>query len=259
MISIINLGRMLMASGLTGLSLVGFAFGDFVRKWEPVPAALPGHDLLVWVSNLLLLLLGLGLLWRRTARHSALALSVFISLWILLLQVPVVAAVPAKAAIVFWGYLCGDWAVVMGALTLWAVQVATASPTSQRPVSPQKTARLARRLFALPLFLFGTSHLLFATQLAAIVPLGLPFPTQVVYFTGGAYIAAGAAMLLGILDGLAATLVAAMMSSFVILVDLFHVLAMPSRQATLTGFFFEMAMVGAAWIVAGSFRSLSVR
>jgi uncharacterized membrane protein len=257
MTSIITLGRSLMAAGLLGLSATGFVFGDFVRKWEPVPAGLPAHDLFAWISNALLFLMGLGLLSSRTARPAALTLCIFLSLWILLLQIPAVAAAPAKTLFAYGGYLCGDWAVAMGALTLW-VSLPVAGSSSSGHLGPCLGTG-SRRLFALPLFLFGTSHLLFAPQLASLVPHWLPLPVAIVYLTGAAYIAAGVSILCGVLSTLAALLLAVMMSAFVALVDLVHVVATPGRQATLTGFCFETTLVGAAWVVAGSFKSRPAR
>jgi len=82
----------------------------------------------------------------------------------------------------------------------------------------QVAMRAALVLFGLTCIFYGWSHFLYAAYTASMVPMWLPSHLGIAYFTGAAHIAAGVAIAVAILPGLAATLEATMMSLFGLLV-----------------------------------------
>jgi hypothetical protein len=91
--SVVTVGVRVYAASAAILGLVGLAWGDFADVWQPVPTELPGRTVLAYLTAIVLIASGIGLLWRRSARMSAIVLAllyfVFAMLWL-----PRVAAYP---------------------------------------------------------------------------------------------------------------------------------------------------------------------
>lgn len=234
-------GRLTLAAGIAGSGLLGLVAGDFVGRWEPIPASLPLHRPLAWLSGLVLIACGVGLVRRPTMRVSALALGLFLLIWVVALHGPLVIAAPADVRA--WLYLGEVLAIACGALMLWA------APSHGRVVM---AARLG---YAFSLLTFGASHFDNSRLIASVVPTYVPAPMAVAGITGAAHIAAGIALLLNLLPRLAAMLEAAMMSVFVLLVNVPEVLSSPTHIGPWTALLAEGALVGAAWIVAAALRA----
>lgn len=234
-------GRFMLAIGAMGLGLIELLAGDFIGRWEPVPASIPLHHGLAWSSGLMLLVCGVGLVGRRAMHASALTLALFLLLWIAVLHAPLVTAAPFDLQT--WLYLGEVMAIGCGALMLWA------APGHGR-------AAIAARLgFGLSLLTFGASHFADLKVTASAVPPYIPAHVAVAAITGVAHIAAGVALLSGRLHRLASALAAAMMSVFVLLVDLPAVITRPAHRGAWIALLAEGALVGAAWIVAAALRA----
>lgn len=93
-------------------------------------------------------------------------------------------------------------------------------------------ATIARLLAGACAICFGSTHLVYLKETAAFVPAWIP-PNQSFWAiaTGVGYIAAGLALLTRLRLRLAAPLLAAMMTSFVILVHIPRVIASPGVHA----------------------------
>ena len=242
------LGRLLLAGGVSGAAIIGLATHAFVRKWEPVPVGLPLYGTLASLSDLLLLACGVGLLVPGVASAAAVALVVMMAVWIILLHAPIIAVHPE--GIVYWGYLSGVLAVGSGALALWTLLPARSA--SSASYAPREHWRAGARLSIAPaLIVFGVSHLLFASGMAVLVPAVLPWKAQIVRATGLAHIAAGVALICGVAMRPAAVLEAAMMSAFVLAVDIPRFVA-GRVQGPPWAIAFETAMTGAVWCVAAA-------
>jgi len=114
--------------------------------------------------------------------------------------------------------------------------------------------RLGQVVFALATLPIGLSHFFYLNMTAPLIPSWLPFHVALAYFTGAAWIAAGLAILSGVLARLAATLTAIMVSLFTVLVWIPMVTAAPADLGNLSEICVSAAITGAAWAVAGSFR-----
>jgi len=121
-------------------------------------------------------------------------------------------------------------------------------------VAGDRWIRAARFLFGLACLVLGLSHFVYADVTASMVPSWLPWRMGFAYLTGAGHIAAGLAILSGTLARLGATLEAAMISLFVLLVHMPGVAAAPSGRLQWTMLFVASAQAGAAWVVAGSLK-----
>lgn len=226
--------------GALMLGLVGLAFGDFALQWQPVPKDLPAHHLLALFSAASMLVLGLAVLWRRTARPAAAGLAVAYLGWVAL-HGPGVAAQPTSIA--SWLGVAETLSLSVGGLALFAI---LAQP-------PNARLRLAARLlYGLCPLVFGLSHFAYAAFTAAMVPGWIPNPLFWAYATGIGHLAAGVAILVGVAPGLAATLLAAMMGCFVVMLHIPRVMAAPDSQLEWTMTAVAVSLTGAAWALRQS-------
>lgn len=245
-----KLGHLLFAVGMAGLGVLGLVFGDFAMVWQPVPPGVPMRETLAYASGALLLAGGVGLLLKRSAAVSALVLTLFVLSWLLLLQVPRVAANPGNEGM--WLGFCENMLLVAGG---WAI-VASLSRRGTRPVlgfaAGAGPLRVARFLYAASLPVIGLSHFVYTEGTASMVPAWLPHHTGFAYLTGAGHIAAGVGLLLSVAPRLAAALEAAMISCFVLLLHAPGVAASPSSRLQWTMLFVALALNGSCWALAGA-------
>jgi uncharacterized membrane protein len=106
---------------------------------------------------------------------------------------------------------------------------------------------LGKYLFALPFLVFGALHLMFADQMAELVPV--PGGAIWVYITGIGMIAASVAVLIGKMDKLATFLLGVLLLIFVFTLHLKG--AMDGDQSSTTSLLKDLIIAGASWMYAG--------
>jgi len=83
----------LFALGMIGLGVLALVYDDFALIWQPVAPWIPGRTILAYCSSLLMLLGGVGLLFRATAVWSIRILFPYLIVW-LLLKAPALFVAP---------------------------------------------------------------------------------------------------------------------------------------------------------------------
>ena len=196
-------GYVFFATTLIGVGVLGLIRGDFTAVWDPVPKDLPGREALAYLCILVSLGCGIGLLWRRTANFAARVLFGYCLLWLMLVRVPDLLL---SFAVDSWWSACK--AAVITA-TAWVIYVGLASGWDKQRLAfatGDNALRVARILYGVALIPFGIAHFMYLKQTTMLVPAWLPAsPAAWAYFTGGAYIAAGVAIVTGVFARLAAT------------------------------------------------------
>src|SRR6202035_4606715 len=135
----------LFAVGMIGLGILALIYGDFALVWQPVAAWVPGRTGLAYVSGLVMLLGGIGLLLRASAAMSIRILFPYLVVW-LLLKVPALVVAPQMEA-VWLGF--GELAVLLaGGWTLFARLAGQREGSMLTFAAGENGVRIARILFA---------------------------------------------------------------------------------------------------------------
>jgi uncharacterized membrane protein len=247
----------LFAIALASAAILSLTYGDFVPIGQSVATSIPWRQAWVCGSALLVFATGAGLCFSRTALPSALTISGYQAVWTLICALPILSAPRSVAA---WYGFCEPLTLLVGAWMLYAM-LRGQSQVSQRPAPSHRALRALQAVFGLTCIFYGCSHFVYADYTAGMVPAWLPARLGLTYFTGLAHIAAGAALVIGILPRLAATLEAIMMSLFGLLVwvpSLFMqprpAWAMPP-QNQYSELVVNLALAASACVVATSLKS----
>ena len=249
---IVSPGQVAFALVMIALGILGFINGKFAAIWQPVAKDLPGRELLIYLCAFVSLAGGIGLVWRQTAALAARVLLVYLLLWLLLLRTP---GLFLSFDVDVWWAWCKTAVMVAGA---WILYVWFATEWDKKHfsfVAGDKGVLIARTLYGVALIPFGLAHFLYLNATAPLVPNWLPWHVGWAYFTGGAFIAAGVAIIVGVFARLAAALVALQMGLFALLVWV-PIVATKANAFQWSEFVVSCALTAGALAVGESYRGV---
>jgi uncharacterized membrane protein YphA (DoxX/SURF4 family) len=231
--------------GVMALGLACMTFGDF-DPGQPVPAHFPARTALAYAAGAFMVVAAAAIEWRRTAAWGAAALTVYYALFVVILMNGRLL-LRDYAIFVTYENIAMQLAITAGGLIIYAT---TARIDAARAAL---LTRLGRITFGFCALVFGGAHFVYMKNTAPMVPKWLP-PTQEFwgYATGVGFAAAGVAILSGVKARLAAILLTAMLVSFGLLANGRILLADHSSHWNWTESAVNLAVVGAAWVMADS-------
>jgi uncharacterized membrane protein YphA (DoxX/SURF4 family) len=216
--------------------------------WQPIealPFTVTHRTALAYLFALAFLLAGLAIQWPRTARKGAIALGILYG-FCALFWLPRVVGFPKMIGA--WSGFAEQVMLVIAAVIVYA------SLQPRESAWAGVTIRGARILFGICFVIMGVAHFMALSFTAAMVPKWIP-PGQNFWAiaTGIFHVFAGLAILSGVLAALASRLLTAMILGFGLLIWLPNLFATPRVHMTWCGNAVNLAIAGAAWIVADSF------
>jgi uncharacterized membrane protein len=249
-----RMSRAAFAAILVFLGILSLVQRDFAAGLGPVPDGAPARTILLSVSALVSLACGAGLLVPRAAAASARVLLAWLLLWLLAVRVPYFFLV--SHAVDGWYPICEILVLTAAAWILFAELAAETDRRRPGFAASDAGARVARALYGLALIPFGLAHFLYLEATAPLVPEWLPWHVAWAYLTGAAFIAAGAAILIGVWARLAAVLSALQMGLFALLVWVPRAAAGTLSDFQKGEFVATLALTAAGWVVADSYRGI---
>lgn len=233
---IASAGHAALAATFVTLGVVGLVEGALVPVWAPVGKDAPAREILIYLCALVSLGCGLGLVVRRVATISARVLLASLMLWLVAFRISAIIRAPGMFGT--WDTCAENLAVTAGALVL---------------ASGERGRRVARVAYGVALIPFGVAHFLYLDDTVRLVPHWLPAHEPIAYFTGGAFLAAGTAIVVGVWAPLAAALSAAQMGLFTLLVWVPIVSSGSAPAFAWHELGISAALTAAGWLVADSY------
>ncbi|MEP6492110.1 MAG: hypothetical protein ABJF01_05500 [bacterium] len=249
-----RVGSAIYGLGLIGFGWVALAHLDALPALEPISTSFPLRPLLGVVTAIVLIGCGALLVTKRQALQAAVSAGAFFAFLLVSLHIPNLAAHPLSG---------GAWVVAFEVVAIssaaWMLSAALmldgAADSRQRTVW-RRVGVVARQAFAISLLAFGASHFIYHQYVESVIPAWIPAHRFWAYAVGIAFLAAGAAISTGIKARLAATLLAVMFGSWVLLVHSPRVVTHSPNANEWTSLLVAVAMCGGSWLVGVCFAQL---
>jgi uncharacterized membrane protein YphA (DoxX/SURF4 family) len=237
--------------------IMDLVWREFEAAHQPIQALsdhIPGVKMLAYIAAIWLIAGGAAVLWRATGRAGAAALAIIYFIFGAFLF-PRFYTAPhflGHRPGVYIGVLAGvgqQVILVIAAVIVYASQGAgnKLSGDSLSPGAPL----IARWTFGVCSIDFGLAHLTGIDAVVPMIPKWMPFGGEFwTVLTGVAFVLAGLAIVSGVLDVLAARLLALMLLIFSAFVLAPTIFVYPYNHIAWGGNAYNLAAVGAAWIFA---------
>jgi hypothetical protein len=231
--------------GVMAVGAACLAFGDF-DPGQPVLENFPARTALAYAAGAFMVVAAAAVEWRRIAAWGSAALTVYYALVVVILMNGRLL-LTGYAVYVTYENIAMQLVIAAGGLIVYATTARIDAALAAR------LTRLGQLAFGGCALIFGGAHFAYEAITASMVPKWLP-PAQGfwAYATGVAFVAAGVAILTGVRARLAGILVTAMLACFGVLANGRILLADHSSHWNWTESAVNLAVTGAAWVVADS-------
>lgn len=234
---------MIFATAVIGFGLQCLTRPDFVPGLQPMHEWIHGRTYCADATGVVFVTAGACMLARRATRVEAYCIASVFLLWFLLLHVPRLTSAPTNGR---------AWTAALEAGAIGASAWILASLRVDVGERAEGAANVAAMCYGVCLPGFGLLHFIYVDYVASVIPNWIPWPFFWAYFVGVAFCAAGLSIVTSLKSALAASLMAVMFGTWVLIVHLPRVAAQYDRPAEWGSLFVAMAMCGGAWLVAAA-------
>lgn len=248
-VRIASIGQVVFGVVVLALGVVGVIKPDYMPLWqapEHVPLAL------VYLCEVVSIACGIAMLVPRTAALAARVFFGYLALWSLVFRIYDIVTGPTEFG--SWDGCAEAGVIVAGA---WLLYARLATDWDRKHVGflvGETAVRIARALYGIAMIPFGLAHFLYLDRTVSMVPGWLPAHLAWACLTGGAFIAAGVAILVGVWARLAAMLSVVQIGAFLVLVWIPMIANGPIDPFEWVEVGMSAALMAAGWIVAESYR-----
>lgn len=238
-----------IASAAAGI--LDLIWGEFEPDHQPLQAwgdHISGAHIFACIAAIWLIVGGAALLWRSSQRFGAAALAILYAIFFIfplprLFTAPHYLGYRVSVYIGVISNICEQVILFVAAAVLWGT-------LARGSLSP-RASLLARCAFGFCSLAFGVGNLTAIETVTPLVPKWIPLGTTFwAVLTAIAFSLAGLAIISGVLDVLAARLLGTMLLIFSVLALLPLIFAAPHEHVSWGGNTYNLAAVGAAWIIA---------
>jgi uncharacterized membrane protein len=251
-------GQIFFALGIMGMGIQHFIYSNFIPVILPWwPSWIPGRISCAYFMGAVLFFAGLLIILRKKSRIAATRLGmIFIALLflILIIQFTQNSLIDLLNLGIWTNTLkefafCGSAFVVASSLPQGKLH--TASEYSFIGKLENRILPLGKFPLAVMVTVFGIDHFVYVDFVSSLVPAWIPGHIFWTYFAGAALIASGVGIILNIKARLAATLLGAMMFTWVLILHIPRAVADPSGAMgnEWTSVFEALAFSGIAFIL----------
>ncbi len=240
------LSQRVFGLGVMAMSLTCLAFREF-NPGDSVPAGFPARTALACIAGIFMLVAGAAIEWSRTTAWAAAAITAYYGIFVVILM-------NGRSLLHdFAVYGTYEGLTLQLAIPLAGLILFVTTSGAVDSVLAARLVRMAQLAFGVCSLVWGGAHFVYMNLTAPLVPKWLP-PTQVFwgYVTGACFVAAGLAILTGVRARLAAVLLTVMIACFGVLANGRALLADFSSHFNWAECALNLALVGAAWVVADS-------
>lgn len=250
--TITSVGRIFFAVGVAGIGVQHFVFSDFIPvmvAW--CPSWIPLRELWVYLVGALLVASGVLMVFGKWKRSAASLSGLVFLAFLLFLHIPhnIISGVSGigGCTVAFKEFaFSGSAFVVAGSIPRSESDRASGfSGVEEFFVSVSKYP------LAIMVAVFGADHFIYTSYIRTLVPSWIPGNVFWTYFAGIALIAAGVGIIINVKARLAATLLGAMLLTWVIILHIPRALADPYGRLgnEWTSAFEALAFSGVAFIM----------
>jgi uncharacterized membrane protein len=233
-------GRMLYAVAMACFGSHYLTFMVTGSSAPPGPPWYPEQTWLSWAAGASLLGAALAMLFEGRVRWVALMLGTGLFLRVAIVHIPPIAvSVPTPEA----------WTSAADVMSLAGGAFCIATTLADIPDIPP---RLAQWIFAVPLFVVGAQHFVYAHFIADFIPDWIPGHLFWAYFLGMAFFASALAIICRVSAVPASALLGLIFLLCVLILHLPRVLAAQHNGNEWTSMFVALGMAGSSWAVTGS-------